>query len=78
MLILFDCDGVLVDSEIIGNRVLAALLSANGYPITAAQSPVCAARKHRTAQALPLVRVHHRRLHPLMRKRVRTLKRSGL
>ena len=38
MLILFDCDGVLVDSEIIGNRVLAALLSANGYPITAAQS----------------------------------------
>lgn len=35
MLIIFDCDGVLVDSEIIANRVLAALLSRHGYPITA-------------------------------------------
>jgi len=37
MLIIFDCDGVLVDSEIIANRVLAALLSRHGYPITAAE-----------------------------------------
>lgn len=38
MLILFDCDGVLVDSEIIANRVMAAHLSAHGYPITGAQT----------------------------------------
>ena len=37
MLIIFDCDGVLVDSEIIANRVLAALLSRHGYPITAGE-----------------------------------------
>jgi HAD superfamily hydrolase (TIGR01509 family) len=36
-LIIFDCDGVLVDSEIIANRVLAALLSRHGYPVTAAE-----------------------------------------
>jgi len=38
MLILFDCDGVLVDSEMIANRVMAAHLSAHGYPITGAQA----------------------------------------
>jgi len=38
MLIIFDCDGVLVDSEIIANRVLAAHLSRFGYPVTAAES----------------------------------------
>lgn len=38
MVIVFDCDGVLVDSEIIANRVLAALLSRHGYPITAMES----------------------------------------
>ncbi len=38
MLIIFDCDGVLVDSEIIANRVLAAHLSRFGYPLTAAES----------------------------------------
>lgn len=32
--IIFDCDGVLVDSEIVANRVLAALLSRHGYPLT--------------------------------------------
>lgn len=37
MLILFDCDGVLVDSELIGNRVLASHLSAHGYPMTATE-----------------------------------------
>lgn len=38
MVVIFDCDGVLVDSEIIANRVLAALLSRHGYPITAMES----------------------------------------
>ena len=37
MLIIFDCDGVLVDSEIIANRVLAAHLSRFGYRVTAAE-----------------------------------------
>ena len=35
MLVIFDCDGVLVDSEIIAARVDAKLLSEAGYPITA-------------------------------------------
>jgi HAD superfamily hydrolase (TIGR01509 family) len=34
-LIIFDCDGVLVDSEIIAARVEADLLTEAGYPITA-------------------------------------------
>ncbi len=33
-LIIFDCDGVLVDSEIIAAQVEAALLSESGYPIS--------------------------------------------
>lgn len=37
MLLIFDCDGVLVDSEMIASRVLAAKLSAIGYPVTAKQ-----------------------------------------
>lgn len=37
MLLIFDCDGVLVDSEMIASRVLAGQLSAIGYPITAEQ-----------------------------------------
>ena len=32
-LIIFDCDGVLVDTEPIANRVLAEMLTAEGYPI---------------------------------------------
>jgi len=35
MLVIFDCDGVLVDSEIIAARVDAQLLTEAGYPITA-------------------------------------------
>lgn len=35
-LIIFDCDGVLVDSEIIAAQVESRLLSENGYPIEAA------------------------------------------
>src|SRR5690606_14688594 len=34
-LVIFDCDGVLVDSEIIAARVEAELLTAAGYPIEA-------------------------------------------
>lgn len=37
-LIIFDCDGVLVDSEIVGNRVYAEILSNLGYPLTAEES----------------------------------------
>jgi phosphoglycolate phosphatase len=33
-LVIFDCDGVLVDSEPIINRAHAELLTACGYPIT--------------------------------------------
>lgn len=33
--ILFDCDGVLVDSEVIACRVDASVLAAAGYPVTA-------------------------------------------
>jgi HAD superfamily hydrolase (TIGR01509 family) len=36
-LVIFDCDGVLVDSESIGCRIDATLLTEVGYPITAAQ-----------------------------------------
>lgn len=39
--VIFDCDGVLVDSEPISNRVLAEMLSEIGYPVTAAE---CEAR----------------------------------
>lgn len=37
-LVIFDCDGVLVDSEVISNGVLARLLSAEGLPTTLAQA----------------------------------------
>ncbi len=37
-LVIFDCDGVLVDSETISNRVLAEMLSDEGLPTTLAQS----------------------------------------
>lgn len=37
-LIIFDCDGVLVDSEPIASRVLADSLTAIGYPLTAQQA----------------------------------------
>jgi HAD superfamily hydrolase (TIGR01509 family) len=37
-LVIFDCDGVLVDSEVISNRVLAEMLTAEGLPTTLAQA----------------------------------------
>jgi HAD superfamily hydrolase (TIGR01509 family) len=36
-LVIFDCDGVLVDSEVISNEVLARALTAEGLPTTLAQ-----------------------------------------
>ena len=36
-LVIFDCDGVLVDSEVITCRAHAEVLSRNGYPITSEQ-----------------------------------------
>jgi HAD superfamily hydrolase (TIGR01509 family) len=38
MLVIFDCDGVLVDSEPISNRTLAEAFSAAGLPMTTAES----------------------------------------
>jgi HAD superfamily hydrolase (TIGR01509 family) len=37
-LVIFDCDGVLVDSEVISNEVLARALTAQGLPTTLAQA----------------------------------------
>lgn len=37
-LVLFDCDGVLVDSEMAASRIFAAHLTEHGYPLTAEQS----------------------------------------
>lgn len=37
-LVIFDCDGVLVDTETIANRVLAELITRAGLPTTTAQS----------------------------------------
>lgn len=38
MLVIFDCDGVLVDSELPSNRVLAEAFTAIGYPMTIEES----------------------------------------
>lgn len=37
-LVIFDCDGVLVDSEAISNGVLATMLTAEGFPTTLAEA----------------------------------------
>jgi HAD superfamily hydrolase (TIGR01509 family) len=37
-LVIFDCDGVLVDSEVISNEVLARALTAEGLPTTLAEA----------------------------------------
>jgi HAD superfamily hydrolase (TIGR01509 family) len=48
LLVIFDCDGVLVDSEPIANRVLAELLSQAGLPTTTEEST-----RRYTGRALP-------------------------
>jgi HAD superfamily hydrolase (TIGR01509 family) len=37
-LVIFDCDGVLIDSETLSNRVLATVLTEAGWPMTAEES----------------------------------------
>jgi HAD superfamily hydrolase (TIGR01509 family) len=37
-LVIFDCDGVLVDSEVVSNGVLAEMLTADGLPTTVTQA----------------------------------------
>lgn len=36
--IIFDCDGVLVDSELLGNQILAQVMTEHGHPLTTQQS----------------------------------------
>ena len=52
-LVIFDCDGVLVDSEPRSNAALAAVLTAHGLPMTAedstAERPGTTARSSTTA-----------------------------
>jgi beta-phosphoglucomutase-like phosphatase (HAD superfamily) len=60
---MFDCDGVLVDSEAISNRVLAEMLTAEGLPTTLAQSrrnyqgmllaDICSRAEGKLGRALP-------------------------
>jgi HAD superfamily hydrolase (TIGR01509 family) len=40
-LVVFDCDGVLVDSEPVANRVIAEILAGEGWPITAGEAERC-------------------------------------
>ncbi len=37
-LVIFDCDGVLVDSEVISNEVLARMLTRQGLPTTLSEA----------------------------------------
>ena len=37
-LVIFDCDGVLIDSEPVADRVVAEELAALGWPITPAEA----------------------------------------
>jgi HAD superfamily hydrolase (TIGR01509 family) len=52
-LVIFDCDGVLVDSEVISNEVLARMLTREGLPTTLAEA-------RRDYQGLLLTDVHSR------------------
>ena len=36
-LVIFDCDGVLIDSEALCNRIVAAVLTADGWPMSAGE-----------------------------------------
>jgi HAD superfamily hydrolase (TIGR01509 family) len=49
-LVIFDCDGVLVDSEIISNEVLASAVTAEGFPTTRYEA-------RRAYQGMPLADV---------------------
>ncbi len=53
-LIIFDCDGVLVDSEIIAHQLLAQMMTDLGYPMTTAESVQKFAGRS-LADTLPLI-----------------------
>ncbi|AFK63850.1 putative hydrolase phosphatase protein [Advenella kashmirensis WT001] len=40
-LIIFDCDGVIVDSEVLSTRASAAALAEFGLSLNEAQVPIC-------------------------------------
>jgi beta-phosphoglucomutase-like phosphatase (HAD superfamily) len=52
-LVIFDCDGVLVDSEVISCRAHSQMLTRHGYPITAAVFPVTLKRRSKRMRAPP-------------------------
>jgi HAD superfamily hydrolase (TIGR01509 family) len=59
VLVIFDCDGVLVDSELVSNRVLAEAFTAIGLPMTVAESMhhfLGRSRRHLEARAAELLR----------------------
>jgi beta-phosphoglucomutase-like phosphatase (HAD superfamily) len=53
-LVIFDCDGVLVDSEIIAHQLLAQMMTDFGHPMTAAES-VWRFAGRSLADTLPLI-----------------------
>lgn len=55
-LIIFDCDGVLIDSEVIANRVKAEELRQLGYVITTEQMIDRFADESRNASSVSFVR----------------------
>src|ERR671919_2009723 len=62
-LVIFDCDGVLIDSELIGARVEALELTRIGIPLT--ETEILARFLGMTAQAMyRAVEVEHRRTLP--------------
>jgi HAD superfamily hydrolase (TIGR01509 family) len=80
-LVIFDCDGVLVDSEVISSGVLAGMLTEQGLPTTLAQArrdyqglllaDVAEHARQRLGRALPedwLARFEHRRAEVFQRE----------
>ena len=52
--VLFDCDGVLVDSEGLVNRILAEELTGRGWAISAPFSRTSSARRWSARAPIPL------------------------
>ena len=52
-LVIFDCDGVLVDSEPVANRIIAGDLTARGWAMPTAEATRRLMRVRRTAPATP-------------------------
>ena len=53
-LVIFDCDGVLIDSEPVANRVVAEELAALGWPMTPAEAHSAISR-HALEDMPPLI-----------------------